>query len=88
MRYPGRVATAADLEAYRGVHHAELIGGVIVEKSSGGDHANAHTALLHLLGARYHLVDKLRVYQRRGVAHDWIVDPMSETLTVYRLAAG
>jgi Uma2 family endonuclease len=34
--------------------------------------------------ARNDLVEKLRVYQRRGVEHYWIVDPAAETLTVYR----
>ena len=33
-------------------------------------------------------VDKLRTYQRCGVGHYWIVDPRSETLTVYRHRAG
>ena len=34
------------------------------------------------------LVDKLRTYQRCGVGHYWIIDPRSETLTVYRHRAG
>jgi Uma2 family endonuclease len=34
--------------------------------------------------ARNDLVKKMRVYQRSGVPHYWIVDPEEETLTVYR----
>ena len=29
-------------------------------------------------------VKKKRVYHRHGVSHYWIIDPMNETLTVYR----
>ena len=32
------------------------------------------------------LVRKLRVYQRAGIPYDWIVDPGTEVLTVYRHA--
>ncbi|HVK77920.1 MAG TPA: Uma2 family endonuclease [Kofleriaceae bacterium] len=149
-------ATVADLEAYQGTHHAELIGGTIVEKAlPGGDHALAQAEIILQVAGAFHrgrgggqpggwwilpemavelgpdevylpdiagwrrervperprgtrtrivpdwvcevlsdsnarndLVDKLRVYQRREVGHYWIVDPMSETLTVYRLQHG
>jgi Uma2 family endonuclease len=35
---------------------------------------------------RNDLVKKLRIYQRSGVPHYWIVDPMNEILTVHRWA--
>ncbi|AUX34131.1 hypothetical protein SOCE836_062990 [Sorangium cellulosum] len=34
--------------------------------------------------ARNHRVKKMRVYQRCGVPHYWIVDPEDQTLTVHR----
>ncbi|HEY6548402.1 MAG TPA: Uma2 family endonuclease, partial [Vicinamibacteria bacterium] len=33
---------------------------------------------------RNDLVNKLRVYQRHGVGHYWLVDPEATVLTVYR----
>jgi Uma2 family endonuclease len=33
---------------------------------------------------RHDLISKKRVYQRHGVPHYWIVDPMEETLAVHR----
>jgi Uma2 family endonuclease len=38
--------------------------------------------------ARYDQVTKLRVYERCGVPHYWLVDPDRQVLTVYRLLAG
>ncbi len=35
---------------------------------------------------RNDLLKKLRIYQRSGVPHYWIVDPMNEILTVHRWA--
>lgn len=34
--------------------------------------------------ARTDLVDKLRVYQRSGIPHYWIIDPVEHVLTVFR----
>ncbi|MDQ3030859.1 MAG: Uma2 family endonuclease [Myxococcota bacterium] len=40
--------------------------------------------VLSTSNARRDLVDKLRVYQRAGVPHYWIIDPQEQVLTVYR----
>jgi Uma2 family endonuclease len=37
---------------------------------------------------RYDTVEKLRVYQRHGVGHYWLLDPDAGTLTVYRDQGG
>ena len=31
---------------------------------------------------------KMRIYAREGIAHAWLVDPLTRTLEVYRLAQG
>jgi Uma2 family endonuclease len=31
---------------------------------------------------------KMRIYAREGIAHLWFVDPLAETLEVYRLESG
>jgi Uma2 family endonuclease len=36
------------------------------------------------LNRRYDLLEKKRVYHRHHVGHDWIVDPVEETLAVHR----
>lgn len=38
--------------------------------------------------ARQDLVTKLRVLERRGVPHYWIVDPERQVLTIYRFQSG
>jgi Uma2 family endonuclease len=40
--------------------------------------------ILSPANARNDLVLKLRVYQRAGVPHYWIIDPQEKVLTVYR----
>ena len=48
-------ATVADLEAYQGAHHAELIGGTIVEKAlPGGDHALAQSEIIQQVAGAFH----------------------------------
>lgn len=40
--------------------------------------------VLSASNARTDLVEKLRVYQRAGIPHYWIVDPVAQVLPVYR----
>jgi Uma2 family endonuclease len=40
--------------------------------------------VLSVSNTRHDTVKKMRVYQRNGVGHYWIIDPVEETLSVYR----
>lgn len=43
--------------------------------------------ILSASNAHNDLVRKMRIYQRSGVQHYWVLDPEAETLTVYRWMA-
>jgi len=38
--------------------------------------------------SRHDRTKKVPIYARAGVAHSWLIDPLAQTLEVYRLDAG
>ena len=53
-----------------------------------GCHALRACEILSPSNERNDVVKKMRTYQRSGVPHYWVLDPIAETLIVYRWTEG
>jgi Uma2 family endonuclease len=81
-----------ELEAHE-IYRPDLVGfrrELVPERRSGNPVAIRPSWVCEVLSpsnTRHDTVKKMRVYQRNGVGHYWIIDPVEETLSVYRCTA-